>query len=903
VQVSINGLLDYAGNAFSEPTAQFTTAAMPDFTSATVSFDFPWYQTGIGTNASFNCLYSKPMDPSSITSNGTYVWSFSAGARVPVTYTFSADMMSATMTPTAALPANSEFYYSCQSAFDLTGNAESGSYVYFYTGAGPVTTGPTLVAANPPNGFTNVPVNTNNGPWYGSSLGLLFSEPVASDSLGNITLTPNGGSPIPIAVYPEDGNFIVWVQLPWALAPNTTYTYSVTGVTDINGNPMTPAVSTFTTGSSYDFSSPTVASASPANGVTTTGIPAITSITFSEAIDPVLINTSNIYLQSHNTQTIVPTTLSFSADYTTVYLTPMTPLAESTIYDLVIYGNNFWPYDIAGNSFSASGYVTTNNGYVYSEFTTGTAAAVDGACGTANGGTFSAPPPAANLCSAGIASAVTNPGSWTWTCNGYYGGANASCSAAAIPPLNSSVPASEDVILSQVNWLTAVPTGQAFAPVDAAGTTFAVNSSGNILLSTQWGNQVLLINGQTSAVTVLGTYNGVGPVTIDSLNNLYVASPYSNVVVKVPYNGGAYATVSAPTFTNTGVLTSPAPCTGSGANECGFAWNAAANDNYLASAANGWWFGVDSMNFDSAGDLFYSLSNANTVPNAIFECSAACLGGTGSPIMVYQEPQSPTTTQLNVGSMAVDPWGNLFFTDSALNSVGSNESEFSHLYELSASAGAGYGGAMTGFAAAPTVLYTLIPSIPSGAPANYDDEVDGVAVDTKGTVYFAIQYDGIFAFPNNGGTLNEVSVASSMYTVSTQGSKLLTLDAQGNAYVVYYGTVLNPTGDTVGRITVNNLTAPTTTVGVAVTTSATLDPVTTILNDGGCAAPETVGITSSTSEFSAVATTSCSSTLSGGSSFPTTITFTPAATGKRSATLTTTDSDGNTGSATVSGVD
>jgi hypothetical protein len=264
---------------------------------------------------------------------------------------------------------------------------------------------------------------------------LLFNEPVAGDSLGNITLTPAGGSPIPIGVNTEYGNTIVWVQLPYALQPNTQYTYNVTGVTDLSGNAITPVTSTFTTGTSFDFTSPTVASTVPANGVTTTGVPATTSITFSEAMDPVLINTSNVWLQTHNTHTVVPTTLSFSTDFKTVTLTPTSPLAESTIYDLVIYGYNFWPYDIAGNSFSANGYVTYNSGYVFSEFTTGTTTAVDGVCGSANGGSFSVPP-TSNLCSTGTASAVNNAGGtggFTWSCGGQYGGTVASCSATDTP--------------------------------------------------------------------------------------------------------------------------------------------------------------------------------------------------------------------------------------------------------------------------------------------------------------------------------------------------------------------------------------------------------------------------------------------------------------------------------------
>jgi len=439
ISVSVSGLLDYAGNTFASATATFTTAATPDYSTPSVSLDFSTWQYGVATNASFTCHYSEAMDPSSVNSSNTYIYSYVAGgnnwATDPWTYTWSSDLTSVTMTPIAPLFTNSQYYYACYNAIDLTGNGQSNTNAGFYTGNGPLSQGPTLLYANPPNGMTNVPVDTNQGPWYGSSLGLLFNEPVASDSLGNITLTPLGGSPIPIGAYTEYGNTIVWVQLPYPLQPNTQYTYNITGVTDMSGNAITPVTSTFTTGAGFDFSAPYVASTSPANGVTTTGLPTTTSITFNEAMDPVLINTSNIYLQTHNTHSIVPVTLSFSADFMTVTLTPTTPLAESTIYDLVIYGNNFWPYDIAGNGLSVTSYVTYNNGYVFSEFTTGTVAAVNGACGTANGQTFSTSP-TANLCSTGTASAVNNvggAGGFTWSCGGQYGGTTASCSATVTP--------------------------------------------------------------------------------------------------------------------------------------------------------------------------------------------------------------------------------------------------------------------------------------------------------------------------------------------------------------------------------------------------------------------------------------------------------------------------------------
>ncbi len=428
IQISVSGLLDYAGNTFAATNSQFTTAALPDFTNANVAFDFGgwWYWSyGIATNASFTCRYSKPMDPSSITPSGVYVSSYVTNASIPVNYAFSSDLMSVTMTPTTPLFANSKYTYSCQNAIDLTGNSQSGdgyTYSLFYTGNGPSSAGPVLLQANPPNGMTNVPLNSNNGPFSaGTSLGLLFNEPVAEASLGSITLTPSGGSPIPISVSPEFGDTIVAVQLPYVLQPNTKYTYNVTGVTDYSGNPMTPATSTFTTGSSYDWTNPTVASSVPANGAPSVDVyTQALSVTFSEAMDPVLISGNDIYLQLHNTATLVPTTLAISPDYTTVTLTPTAPLAEDTIYDLVYWPNNWYLTDIAGN--------TANDYGVVSTFTTNTPATVNGACGSANGQSFSAAP-AANLCSAGTASSITNPGSWTWTCNGEYGGTNASCSA------------------------------------------------------------------------------------------------------------------------------------------------------------------------------------------------------------------------------------------------------------------------------------------------------------------------------------------------------------------------------------------------------------------------------------------------------------------------------------------
>jgi hypothetical protein len=132
------------------------------------------------------------MDPGSVNPSNTAIYSYITNATIPFTYTWASDLMSVTMKPTTPLFANSEYNYSCEGAINLTGNGESGTYIYFYTGNGPTTTGPTLVYANPPSGTTNVPLNSIGGPWNNTSLMLLFSEPVSTDSMANITFTPQG---------------------------------------------------------------------------------------------------------------------------------------------------------------------------------------------------------------------------------------------------------------------------------------------------------------------------------------------------------------------------------------------------------------------------------------------------------------------------------------------------------------------------------------------------------------------------------------------------------------------------------------------------------------------------------------------------------------------------------------
>ena len=79
---------------------------------------------------------------------------------------------------------NTQYYYACYYALDLTGNEQNNANAFFTTGSGTSSAGPVLVYANPPSGSTNVPLDTNQGPWNNTSFDLLFSEPVSTDIAG-----------------------------------------------------------------------------------------------------------------------------------------------------------------------------------------------------------------------------------------------------------------------------------------------------------------------------------------------------------------------------------------------------------------------------------------------------------------------------------------------------------------------------------------------------------------------------------------------------------------------------------------------------------------------------------------------------------------------------------------------
>lgn len=488
--------------------------------------------------------------------------------------------------------------------------------------------------------------------------------------------------------------------------------------------------------------------------------------------------------------------------------------------------------------------------------------------------------------------------------NGIYSAAAPVAQSFQVTTLASvPVPADAELMVSQVNWLAALG-GYVQTSNNPTGGSFAAGSNGEIAVADT--KNVNLIDAQTGVLAVLGAWAGSSGAAMDSNKNIYVGSLYGTpvAVIKLPYVGGTtnagYAAFTTPS-------TSTPACTSSSTTECTVTAVGAINP--------------EAMGFDAKGDLFWiTSSTGQSGGNGIWECTAACLGGTGSPVELYLEPTAspaPSTSsgQLLAGSLSIDSVGNIFFTDSStyvdLTGDANNYgymSFYSNLKELPVSTGAGYGGKTTGYSASPTTFYTITPA----APAYYDNELDGVAVlrsATNGdTVFFGDLDDGIFGFPDTStGIPTANGQPTSLYMVSKQGTKVMSIDSAGNVYLATGSAALSSTSpDTVAQLTLNAITVPSSAIGTPSSPSTTTNPVSTVLNDATCSsspapAASFVANSSTTGTATLSTTGACTSTLTGGAEFATAVSFTPLESGSDSDSLLGIDQSNNTQTVIVNG--
>ena len=132
--LTIAGVVDLAGNAMSTVTQIFTTGSQTALSQPTATITPAANSTGISKAVTPVALFNVPVNPLTMTSGNVSLIASSTGIAVPGTLSLSADNLTITFTPTAALAANTQYYFAVYGVTDEAGNVHGGTNTSFTTG-------------------------------------------------------------------------------------------------------------------------------------------------------------------------------------------------------------------------------------------------------------------------------------------------------------------------------------------------------------------------------------------------------------------------------------------------------------------------------------------------------------------------------------------------------------------------------------------------------------------------------------------------------------------------------------------------------------------------------------------------------------------------------------------------
>jgi hypothetical protein len=200
-------------------------------------------------------------------------------------------------------------------------------------------TPPTVIAVDPENLSTDVPINRK--------VVATFSEAMDPLNVSIGTLYVEQGTTLVPGTVSYSGVTAVFTPTS-NLASSTVYTVTITtGVTDVAGNALeSKKVWTFTTGATADVGAPTVGATVPAADAVGVAINGVVTAPFSEAMLSTTINSDTFTLMQGTTE--VPGAVTYAAG--NAVFTPVANLAPSTHYTATVTTG---VKDLAGNALAA----------------------------------------------------------------------------------------------------------------------------------------------------------------------------------------------------------------------------------------------------------------------------------------------------------------------------------------------------------------------------------------------------------------------------------------------------------------------------------------------------------------------------------------------------------------------
>jgi hypothetical protein len=194
----------------------------------------------------------------------------------------------------------------------------------------------------PPTVLSQIPASGSGGVCPNTLVNVTFSAPMNPATINSTTFTLTTGTP-PVSVdgvVTNSASTNTATFTPSAsLALNTLYTATITtGALSAQGIALaSDFVFTFTTGNTVCLGGPpNVISTTPANGVSSVCPDTVVLATFSEAMNPVTINSTTFTLTSGTPPVAVAGTVTYDIQSYVAIFTPTNPLTLNTLYTATI---------------------------------------------------------------------------------------------------------------------------------------------------------------------------------------------------------------------------------------------------------------------------------------------------------------------------------------------------------------------------------------------------------------------------------------------------------------------------------------------------------------------------------------------------------------------------------------
>jgi hypothetical protein len=327
-----NLITDLSGNALANTTSQFTTTAAALNTAPTVLSMRPGSGASVPANTVITLFTSTPMNAGTLT--GALHISQN-GVIISGTTNVGSNGQAIEFTPSSALSAGASIQVFLDStAQDIYGNYLTSFSGQFSVAGSPTNTAATVQAVNPFPNATNVPLN--------AVIQVEYNQALLASTVNNANVTLYEyatGTYLTPTITLIGGGQVINLAPTSNLVSGSQYQLLInnSNVTNTDGLPVQYFNLNFTVGTAVDKAAPTISYLAPPNSATNIGTNAGVSVTFNKSINPVSVTGSSVQL-SGGSITEVPSSISFTPDYTRTMIIPQAPLPVSTQMAIAISG-------------------------------------------------------------------------------------------------------------------------------------------------------------------------------------------------------------------------------------------------------------------------------------------------------------------------------------------------------------------------------------------------------------------------------------------------------------------------------------------------------------------------------------------------------------------------------------